>query len=189
MTKTNLENQDMLIADASCDDSRLYVMTSSGKKITIPFEQIKSLKDSSYKVRSNFRVSEEGSYIHWPDNDLHMDLDGLMVLIDQSYRDRAKLESLRYNTVFGAGVASIRKECCVTQSEIDGVSEKEIRRIEKGEIFPNSSTIKKMAKAHSLNFDEYLNKIANLCESIVQTNKSAKKVMKKYGKTLKKLAE
>jgi transcriptional regulator with XRE-family HTH domain len=64
---------------------------------------------------------------------------------------------------FGAAIASVRKRHRLNQSEIPGVSERQIRRIEQGSR-PRVRTLEIMAKAHGLSLDAYLSEVAEQME-------------------------
>jgi transcriptional regulator with XRE-family HTH domain len=46
------------------------------------------------------------------------------------------------------------------QGEIAGLSERQVRRLESGDVYPHSSTLNKLAAAHQLPAAEYVRQLA-----------------------------
>ncbi len=99
--------------------------------------------------RSSFTLSSEGSYIHWPEADVHIDLDAVRYLKDDEWREKKDQERLMYDIRFGEAVAAFRKQCGLKQAEIQGLSERHVRRIEKGER-TKVDTLGVLARSHGL---------------------------------------
>ena len=150
---------DALIADATVAGDRLLVRSCDFKLFQIPFDSLKALKNIAFQSRDRFEISSDGSYIHWKDQDVHLDLDAFRYAIDPVWKAKKDKERLLHDVRFGAAVASLRKERGLTQSDISELSEREIRRIEKGETMPRSSTLELIAKAHDMTLDNYLREI------------------------------
>lgn len=66
-----------------------------------------------------------------------------------------------YDLGFGEAVAALRKQCGLKQAEIQGLSERQVRRIEKGER-TKVDTLAILAKSHGLSLKAYLDKIAEM---------------------------
>ena len=130
-------------------DTRLFRYLDSTHK-RIPPEQ-----------RSSFTISSEGSYIHWPEIDVHIDLDAIRCLKDGAWREKKEQERLMYNLRFGAAVAALRKQRGLKQAEIRGLSERHVRRIEKGER-TKVDTLAILARSHGWSLKKYLNEIAEM---------------------------
>ena len=47
------------------------------------------------------------------------------------------------------------------QADIGDISDRELRRIENGEVFPHAGTLEKLASAHGMSVDAYMNELAN----------------------------
>ena len=63
---------------------------------------------------------------------------------------------------FGAAFAQLREKVGMAQSDIEGVSERQVRRIEKGETFPRVATLRRLADALSMDFAEFLREIGKV---------------------------
>ena len=151
---------DQLIADATVAGEQLLVRSCDFRLYQVPFDSLKALRKIANESRDKFEISSDGSYIHWTDHDIHLDLDAFRYAIDPVWKARKDRQRLFHDVRFGAAVALLRKECGLTQSGIPELSEREIRRIEKGETQPRSSTLGIIAKAHDMTLDDYLGEVA-----------------------------
>ncbi len=151
---------DRLIACASATSDKLFVLSCSLKQYDLPFTSVEALKSMPPEERSRFIIVDDGSYLHWPSSDIHLDLDALRYATDQNWRKKVDFERAIHHARFGAAVAAVRKEHRLNQSDINGVSERQIRRIEKGS-FPRVQTLDLVARSHGLSLDDYLSKVAD----------------------------
>lgn len=144
------ERKDVLDAGA-CDHSLFKV----------GFEEMSALKGIQPQHRSSFTLSSEGSYLHWPEGDVHIDLDAIRCLKDEGWRRKKERERLLYDLRFGEAVAALRKQRGIKQAEIQGLSEHQVRRIEKGER-TKLATLAVVAGSHGLSLEEYPDEIAEM---------------------------
>ncbi len=61
-------------------DSRLFVTSCVPETLEVEFDRLQALRRAPKRDRRNFVVSDDGSYIHWPSKDVHIDMDALAVL-------------------------------------------------------------------------------------------------------------
>ncbi|MBU6454954.1 MAG: helix-turn-helix domain-containing protein [Cyanobacteria bacterium REEB67] len=148
-----------LIATAAVIGENLSVLTCALEQIEIPFEIIESLKMLPVLNRAHFEIDGDGSCIHWPEVDVHIDINGLRYMTDPAWRARVDLEVLTYNREFGNAIATVRKKHGLRQSDIHDLTDRQMRRIESGEAHPSVKSLNLLARAHDLSFDEYLRQI------------------------------
>ena len=156
--------QDQLIATAHVVGDHLIIISCAIQVFEIPFELLPALKGIPTEDRSAFEISSEGSYIHWPEFDIHIGLEIVLYLIDPEKQARYKALGLAEDKKFGKAIASIRKQYGLTQSQVDGLSDRQVRRIESGSRTKVVS-LELLAKSHGLDLNEYLNVIAEAMES------------------------
>ncbi|OLE70683.1 MAG: hypothetical protein AUI36_03535 [Cyanobacteria bacterium 13_1_40CM_2_61_4] len=153
--------QNELIADARVVGDALYVMSCEPESYKIPFESVPALRDLPTDERSNFQIPDDGSYIHWPAQDVHMDLDSLLTAVDPERRAKAERIKRSYGRQYGAAISRLRKERGMKQTDIEGLSDREVRRIETdGDVTTDS--LKKLAAAHTMDLAQYLDTLAKL---------------------------
>lgn len=153
--------QDHLIAQAQVIRSALLVQTCALDRLEIPLDAIPALARLSEEQRAEFKVADDGSYLHWPEPDVHLDLEALRLAGDPEAREQARRERVRRDERFAAAVATLRKRRGLRQSDIHGVSARQVRRIESGSS-PRTATLNQLAAAHGVDLDSYLAEIAEV---------------------------
>lgn len=88
-----------------------------------------------------------------------LDLDSLRIAIDPEEMDKANARRLMHNERFGIAVATVRKNNNLTQNEIEGLSDRQLRRIEKGE-HATFKALEYLAAAHEMTLRDYLAAVA-----------------------------
>jgi len=152
--------QDALIAEVSLSEGRLFLLSCALERLELPIRDVPALARVSNADLDDFELAEDGSYVHWPRPDVHLDLDAVRYLIDPGARRRMDLARVAHDRRFGEAVAAVRRARGLEQSAIPGVSGRQVRRIEAGSI-PRVSTLEKLAAAHRMKVDEYLATVAN----------------------------
>lgn len=150
-----------LIATAHVTQDDLFVMACDHSLFKVGFEEMPALKGIQPQHRSFFTISSEGSYLHWPEDDVHIDLDAIRCLKDAGWRRKKERERLLYDLRFGEAVAALRTQRGIKQAEIQGLSERQVRRIEKGER-TKLATLAVVAGSHGLSLEKYLDEIAEM---------------------------
>lgn len=151
--------QDQLIAKASVSKDLLFVLSCALQPYEVAFDDMAALKCIPKTERERFIVDEDGSYVHWPGPDIHVDLDAIRVAVDPTARAKAVAAKARQDARYGAAIARFRLAKGLKQSEIEGLSERQVRRIEKGE-GTSSEALRRLAAAHRMDLDEYLREVA-----------------------------
>lgn len=163
--------QDDLIANASVATDRLFVTSCSLQLYELALDKIPALKSVPRSEWSNFTIDEDGSYIHWPRPDVHLDLDAIRVAIDPAARKKAFNAKAIRNLRYGRAISKLRVEKRLKQSDIAGLSERQVRRIEHGESTSYES-LGRLAAAHRMNLDDYLHELARITATIVESKRS-----------------
>lgn len=155
-------SQDVLLADAVALSDRLIVLTCALERLEVPWTAVRALGDMKKEWRTQFEIASDGSYIHWPDADVHLDVEALRVAIDPKAREAARLQHQRRGKGFGRAISRLRRKQEIRQTDIPGLSARQVRRIENGEVFPRVSSLEKLAKAHGMDISNYLDELAVL---------------------------
>jgi hypothetical protein len=151
--------QEQLIAKASVSKDRLFVLSCALQPYEVAFDSMPALKRIPISERANFTVNEDGSYIHWPGPDIHLDLDAVRAAIDPEARGRAEAARTLHDRRYGAAISKVRLRMGLKQSEIKGLSERQVRRIEKGE-GTTYEALRRLAAAHRMDLESYLRELA-----------------------------
>jgi len=152
--------QDQMIADATVIGDRLFVLSCAMEKFEIPFPSVLALRQIPLEDRRKFIVADDGSYLYWQAEDVHIDLDFLRCAKDTEWEK--KLESLKliHDQILGTAIARIRKLHKLRQSDILGLSERQVSQTEQGKVSTKIDTLELFAKAHGMEINDYLNAVA-----------------------------
>ena len=148
-----------LIARAMVAGDRLLVTSCVPETIEIGFEEIPALSQLPRRQRVKFELSSDGSYIRWPQKDVHLSLDTIRCATDPSYREQRAASQLSRLRNWGVAISMLRKRRSLRQCEIPGLSERQLRRIEGG-AKATVPALKKLAAAHGMELEEYLDAVA-----------------------------
>jgi hypothetical protein len=149
-----------LMASAFIDGDRLIVWTCEPRRLVVPVSKIPALADMPAKDLNDFELSEAGSRLHWNKDDVDLDLESIRYYVDPEVRrehDRARREEAASYT---GAIRAFREERGLKQTDIPGLTERQVRRVEQGENMPRSTTLKRLAAAHELSLDQYLKELA-----------------------------
>lgn len=152
-------NTDKLIARAWISEDMLFIVDCRLNIIRVSFNEIPALGKIRKNHRHDFRISREGSFINWPDEDIHLDIDAIRYYTDPMWRESRDRDKLIRNKKFGAAIASLRNKEGRRQSDISGLSSRQVRRIEHGH-GATSSALALLAQSHQMNLTSYLNTVA-----------------------------
>lgn len=152
-------SQDELIAIATASEKSLFVVACDFTAWEIPFKSISCLDRVPKSERPNFEIDEDGSYLYYPCADLHVDLEDLKAAADPEFKEQLMLEKLEYGKSFGKAIAMVRKAHKLTQNDINGISDRHLRRIENEGYQPTLDTLKKLSESHGLDLEDYLSEV------------------------------
>jgi Protein of unknown function (DUF2442) len=148
-----------LIATATVVGDRLLVVSCEPKTYEVRFDEVPALKNISPDQRRSFEIAEDGGFIWWPSEDIHLDLDALRNFIDPAWRRKSERLRQVHGREYGRAIAALRRERGVKQTQVPGISARQLRRIEQsGAVSLNA--LEKLARAHGLNLDDYMHEIA-----------------------------
>jgi hypothetical protein len=148
------------IFDACLEDGILHVTSADFRRLEIPLSKIVPLANVDTETAENFEIDEDGSYLFWPILDLHLGWEQFQQVVDPEAIRRAEQKTHAFNVRYGAAVQDFRLQVGLALSAIPGLSEKQLRRIESGECRLTSNAAGKLAMAHGIKQNEYLQAIA-----------------------------
>jgi len=84
-------------------------------------------------------------------------LDTIKNILDPKlFRDLA----LKHDIAYGIAIAKLRKLKKIRQYQIEGLSERHLRRIETGKQHASIKNLQALSTAHNMKLNDYLNKLA-----------------------------
>lgn len=159
-TKQIAGAQHALIANAVALPERLLVTTCAMENVSVPWDALPALARLPVGERDQFQVEEFGSYLHWPAADVHLDVEALRVAVDPVWKAQATAALRAHNERLGRAMRALREDAGLDQRAIVGLSERQVRRVEKGEVQPRVSTYEAFAAAHQMALAAYLDAVA-----------------------------
>ncbi|MDQ3604863.1 MAG: DUF2442 domain-containing protein [Gemmatimonadota bacterium] len=147
------------IVDAYIVGEVLNLRLGDRSSRTFPIRRIPSLERLPAEEWPRFEIDEDGSFLHWTEHDLHLGVSQLLQAVDPAYL--ADIETTRYSKDYtGAAVAEMRESCSLRQSDIPGLSERQVRRIERGISRLTSDAAAKFATVFGKSLREFLDEMA-----------------------------
>ena len=137
------------------DDHALICLNERFDEIRVQDTALHSVHQLKGEDLNRFDVSSTGSYLHWPNPDVHLGWSQLMALIDEGELLRQNQESTEFNERYGSAIRSLREENGLTQSEVTGITERHLRRIEQGKQRATTKALNALAKTHKMELSEY----------------------------------
>src|SRR5208337_3623141 len=107
-------------------------------------------------VLRNFEIDPDGSFIYWPEIDVHLGWNQFLQVVAPAELRKAQQRSADFNERYGAAIRRVREAAGILQSRVEGLTERQIRRIEQGECRATSAAIVALANAHGLDANAYM---------------------------------
>ncbi len=148
------------IVDAWIEGADLVLLSPSFHRMRIPLEKLESKIGSKPEKIRAFEIDEDGSFLYWSHADVHLGFEQFQHLVDPMALLRAKQKNQEYNRNYGAAIKQLRIENELKQTDIQGVTARNLRRVEKGELAASSALLKSLSKAHKMELKQYLKEIA-----------------------------
>jgi hypothetical protein len=152
------------ILDARIENGTLQVVSPNFERLDVPIAEIPELKDVDASELQEFEIDEDGAYIYWPELDVHLGWTQLQQVVNPQAALKAAQKGEEFNKRHGKAVQKLRESAGFKRSDIPGLSEKQIGRIESGECRLTSNAIEALAKAYELEPNEYMHRLAQALE-------------------------
>jgi hypothetical protein len=156
-------DQDNRILDAWWEETTFVVVspTREGfRKLRVPMEKLPVLQQLSQKEREAFEIDEDGTFIHWRKGDIHLGWEQFECAVDETAYLKAKQQVESFNKAYGAAIEMLRKKKGLRQSDIEGLTPRQVGRIEGGECRATLSALRKLAKGHNMSVNEYMEELS-----------------------------
>jgi DNA-binding transcriptional regulator YiaG len=149
-----------LIASASIEDGKLVVWSCEPRRFEVPVSDIPALTRMPTEALTELELNASGSRLRWPNADVDINLDTIREHADPDVRReheaRARQEASRY----ADAIRRFREEQGLKQSQIAGLTDRQVRRLEEGATVPQIDTLRKLASSHGMTIDSYLRELA-----------------------------
>lgn len=124
-----------------------------------PIRRIPGLERLPAAAWPCFELDEDGSFLRWADHDLFLGVSQLLQAVDPAYLADVEIERYARDST-GAAVSEMRGAHSLRQSDIPGLSERQVRRIEQGISRLTADAATKLAAAFDQSLREFLDELA-----------------------------
>jgi uncharacterized protein DUF2442 len=147
------------IIDAYLAGDMLLVRGPRHRMLHVPVSSVAALRGQSPAVLRNFEIDPDGSFIYWPELDVHLGWNQFLQAVEPAELRRAQQRSAGFNERYGAAIRRVREAAGILQSRVEGLTERQLRRIEQGECRATTAAILALAKAHGLDANAYMERL------------------------------
>lgn len=148
------------IVDAYLAGETLVVVGPGLRRLEVPIAAIRAFHGEPAETLRRFEIDPDGSFLHWPDLDVHLGWDQCLQVVDPDELLKAKQRSGEFNKRYGAAIRRLREGAHLSQSAVPGIADRHLRRIERGETPATARALAALAKAHGMGPDTYMEKLA-----------------------------
>jgi hypothetical protein len=149
------------IIDAYLAGNSFLVRGPRHRMLHVPVSSVPALRGQPHDKLRSFQIDPDGSFIHWPDLDVHLGWNQFLQAVDSAELLKAQQRSAGFNERYGAAIRKVREAAGILQSKVEGLTERQLRRIEQGECRATTAALTALAKAHRLDTNAYMERLAN----------------------------
>ena len=147
------------ILDAYVLEDSLVVVLGDMSVREFPIGRLPKVGQFPSAVLNSFEIDSAGSYLYWPDRDVHMGPSQMLQAVDPMYL--ADVEIRRYEMENVSQVLEdMRNDRRLKQTEIPGLSERHVRRLEKEEVRLTVDAATRFANAFGLTLSGFLDELS-----------------------------
>lgn len=147
------------ILDAYLLGDILVVLLGDMSVREFPVRRLPKIRRMEERAAAAFEIDSAGSFLHWPQLDVHLGPSQLLQAVDPMYL--ADIEIGRYQMEkISLVLHDMRTELSLRQTEIEGLSDRHVRRLENEEIRLTVDSADKLARAFGLDLSEFLDELS-----------------------------
>lgn len=147
------------VVDAYVLGDMLFIVTGDFEIRSFPLARIPGVGDLSSPEQGAFEIDSDGSYLYWPGADIHIGMSQILQAVDPMYMADVQIE--RYNRDrTGVALRGLREERGLRQTDVAGLGERQVRRIEEGITRLRMSSAQKFAAAFGVPVAALLDELA-----------------------------
>jgi transcriptional regulator with XRE-family HTH domain len=147
------------ILDAWMFGDELTLLLADLGKRTVDSASVPSLRGMKPRERRDFEIDKDGSYLHWPGRDVHLGVSQILQAVDPEYLAQVEIERNALDYMRWA-LESWRRDLGLRQVDIEGISERHVRRIEQGVSRLTVQAADRFARAFGLSSRVFLDELA-----------------------------
>lgn len=150
------------ILGAWWEGDTFVVVNPRFKRLHVPVGRIGSLSGQPREKLQDLQIDEDGVFVYWPELDVHLGWEQFAQAANQEEYLRARQQSAEFNAQYGQAIRRLRRKQKLRQSDMKGLTSRQVGRIERGECRATHSALSKLARSHGMSTSEYLAELADL---------------------------
>lgn len=147
------------ILDAYLLGESLVVVLGDMSVREFPVSRLPQVSRFGPGVLGRFVIDSAGSYLFWPDRDVRMGPSQMLQAVDPMYLSDMEIRRYQVEKV-SLALLDMRRDRQLKQTEISGLSERQVRRLEKEEVRLTVEAATKFATAFELTLSEFLDELS-----------------------------
>lgn len=150
------------IVDAWVEHDELVLLSPQFERLKAPLSRLAPLLGADPRLASQFELDEDGRFLYWPHADVHLGWEQLLAIVNPQAAGAAIHRAERFQRRYGQAIRAFRERAGLRQTDVPGVTERHLRRVEHGTQAVTSHVLRALAEAHQLTLDGYLKELAAL---------------------------
>ncbi len=147
------------ILDAYVLEDALVVVLGDLSAREFPINRLPQVRRFASRLVGRFVIDSSGSYLYWPDHDVHMGPSQMVQAVDPMYLSEVEIRRYDMANVSHA-LLEMRTDRQLKQTEIRGLSERHVRRLEKEETRLTVDAASKFAAAFGQTLSGFLDELS-----------------------------
>lgn len=148
------------VLDAYVLGKSLVVVLGDMTVREFPISRLPKVRDFEPEVLGRFEIDSAGSFLYWPDRDVHMGPSQMLQAVDPVYLSEVEIRRYEMENVSQA-VFDMRSDRRLMQTEIPGLSDRHVRRLENEGMRLTVDAATNFAKAFGLTLSGFLDELSS----------------------------
>jgi hypothetical protein len=166
-------SDDDRIVDAWWESDDFVILSPSFERLYVPLAKLATFIGKDRASIQKYEVDPDGSFVYWPHSDVHLGWMQFLHLVNPSAAVHSLKMQEEFNREYGVAIKNLRVEQGLRQSDIPGLTPRQLGRIEKGQCHATRNALTKLANAHHMELNEYLGQLADRTEAAAGQSKIA----------------
>ena len=147
------------ILDAYVLGNTLIVVLGDMTVREFPKDRLPKIHGLAMEAFEDFELDTAGSFLYWRDRDIHLGVSQLLQAVDPVYLTEIEIQRYALEKV-SLAVFDMRTERGFRQTEIPGLSDRHVRRLENEEVRLTVDASEKLAAAFGLDLAAFLSELS-----------------------------
>ncbi len=147
------------ILDAYFLEESLVVVLGDMTAREFPIGKLPKVRGFEPAALGHFVIDSAGSYLYWPDRDVHMGPSQMLQAVDPMHLSNVEIRRYKMESM-SVILLAMRNGRKLKQTEIPGLSERHVRRLENEEVRLTVDAATKFASAFGLTLSEFLDELS-----------------------------